>query len=314
MNVGTQTIAGNKTFSGATTFSGGIAGATSFSSPITITPVTNQIVLGTTNTTTISATAPASSSIYTIADVGATAAFVMTAGNQTIAGTKTFSGTIVGGLIEAQGASGEFRLNGATSGGISIIAASVGTHYAILTNAAIATADRTYTIPDAGNNANFLLSEGTKTINGDTVFNGTMTRPNQPSFLVITSATATNATGDGTSYTVAWGTEVYDQGNNFSSNTFTAPVAGKYLLCLNLMTSGNLVGHTVSSVAIVTTNRSYTTENQNLTIGERSFNVMVIADMSAGHTAYVTVQVSGATKVVGVYSQPYTSFSGSLIN
>lgn len=58
-----------------------------------LTATTNQLVLGTTNTTTISATAPAASSVYTIPDVGTSANFVMTAGNQTIAGNKTLSGT-----------------------------------------------------------------------------------------------------------------------------------------------------------------------------------------------------------------------------
>lgn len=75
MSAGTQTIAGAKTFS----------------TQVIINPTTNQIVLGVTNTTTISATAPASSAVYTIPDVGTTASFVMTAGTQTIAGTKTFS-------------------------------------------------------------------------------------------------------------------------------------------------------------------------------------------------------------------------------
>jgi hypothetical protein len=70
---------------------------------LTITPTTNQLVLGTTNTTTISATAPASSAVYTIPDAGANADFVMTNGNQTIAGTKSFSndttGTIQGAVF-----------------------------------------------------------------------------------------------------------------------------------------------------------------------------------------------------------------------
>ncbi len=68
-----------------------ITGAKTFSSAITITPVTNQLVLGVTNTTTISATAPAASRTYTMPDAGGAADFVLTAGNQTLGGTKTFS-------------------------------------------------------------------------------------------------------------------------------------------------------------------------------------------------------------------------------
>jgi hypothetical protein len=61
------------------------------SSTLTNTATSNQIVLGTTNTTTISATAPAASRVYTIPDVLANASFVLTAGAQTIGGAKTFS-------------------------------------------------------------------------------------------------------------------------------------------------------------------------------------------------------------------------------
>jgi hypothetical protein len=61
---------------------------------LTITPTTNQLVLGTTNTTTISSTAPAASRIYTIPDAGGAANFLMSAGTQTIAGANTFSSAV----------------------------------------------------------------------------------------------------------------------------------------------------------------------------------------------------------------------------
>jgi hypothetical protein len=64
--------------------------ALSLENTLSILPTTNQLVLGTTDTTTISATAPASSAVYTIPDVGTTADFVMTAGAQDIGGAKTF--------------------------------------------------------------------------------------------------------------------------------------------------------------------------------------------------------------------------------
>lgn len=67
-----------------------IAGAKTFSSAVTINPTTNQIVLGVTNTTTITSPAPAASRIYTIPDAGGAASFVMTESSQTINGTKTF--------------------------------------------------------------------------------------------------------------------------------------------------------------------------------------------------------------------------------
>lgn len=58
---------------------------------------TNQIILGTTNTITLSSTAPASSRTYTIPDAGGAANVVLDAGNYTIAGTWAFSNTITMG-------------------------------------------------------------------------------------------------------------------------------------------------------------------------------------------------------------------------
>lgn len=57
---------------------------------MTLSAVTNQLVLGTTNTVTINSTAPAASRVYTIPDSGANASFVMTEGAQTINGVKSF--------------------------------------------------------------------------------------------------------------------------------------------------------------------------------------------------------------------------------
>jgi len=65
----------------------GVVSATSAS----LSATTNQLVLGTTTTTTLNAAAPAASAVYTIPDVGTAASFVMSAGAQTVAGVKTFS-------------------------------------------------------------------------------------------------------------------------------------------------------------------------------------------------------------------------------
>ena len=52
-----------------------------------------------------------------------------------------------------------------------------------------------------------------------------VTMPLQPSFLAQPTSTQDNVgITDGTSVTIALGTERYDVGSNFASNTFTAPV------------------------------------------------------------------------------------------
>lgn len=76
--------------------SGQIVEGTSSSNPsfttINLTNTTNQLVLGTTNTSTINSSAPSASRVYTIPDSGANSQFVMSDGNQTINGNKTLSG------------------------------------------------------------------------------------------------------------------------------------------------------------------------------------------------------------------------------
>lgn len=56
-----------------------------------VTSTSNQLSLGQTNITTISADVPVASRTYTIPDSGANSSFVLSDGNQTINGTKTFS-------------------------------------------------------------------------------------------------------------------------------------------------------------------------------------------------------------------------------
>lgn len=65
---------------------------------LSITPTINQLVLGTTNTTTISSVAPVASRTITLPDAGANSYFVLTEGNQTINGTKSFGTTITGSI------------------------------------------------------------------------------------------------------------------------------------------------------------------------------------------------------------------------
>ena len=74
-----------------------VSGASTFASAITITPTSNQIILGSTRTITISAPTPATSSrVLTIPDPGANANFVLSEANATINGIKTFAGQLIG--------------------------------------------------------------------------------------------------------------------------------------------------------------------------------------------------------------------------
>lgn len=83
-----------------------IGGVWTFSNAVTITPTTNQLVLGTTRTVTLTAPTPASTSrVVTIPDLSGDYSVVGTIGTQTIAGSKTFSSPVLipDGAVNATG-------------------------------------------------------------------------------------------------------------------------------------------------------------------------------------------------------------------
>lgn len=108
---------------------------------LTIAKTTNQIILGTTNTVTISSTAPAASRVYTIPDAGGAADFLLTVGAQTITGAKTFADQTL-----------KLQETGSTD--------------VITINVAALSASRDYTLPDAGGSASFVMTAGNQTIGG----------------------------------------------------------------------------------------------------------------------------------------------------
>jgi fibronectin-binding autotransporter adhesin len=195
----------------------------------TIKATTNQLVLGTTNTITISATAPAASSVYTIPDVGTTASFVMTAGAQTIAGAKTLSNALT-----ITPTSNQLVL---------------GTTNTTTINAVAPAASVTYTIPDAGANASFVMTEGTQTINGDKTLSGAT------SLTGVATAKAGNAirfenTG-GTAYTGF--NAAAGQASNISYTLPAVAATANQVLRANSTTPTNLEWATLTTVDAGTT-------------------------------------------------------------
>ena len=85
--------------------------------------------------------------------------------------------------------------------------------------------------PKSGNTwLRYLLSNYFFETNTD----GSINSPVQPTFLVTHTASQSNMTASSDN-TITWGTEVFDIGSNFTSNTFTAPVTGKYLLSVCML-------------------------------------------------------------------------------
>jgi hypothetical protein len=122
--------------------------------------------------------------------------------------------------------------------------------------------------------------------------------PYQPSFSVSTSSNQDNLTYN-TAVTVNYGAEIFDQGANFASNTFTAPLTGKYLLSASLRLQAVDSGASYLNMQIITSNRSYFTIFDPRVFDTDSayfsMNNNVVADMDAGDTAYVTIYQAGGT-------------------
>jgi hypothetical protein len=147
---------------------------------------------------------------------------------------------------------------------------------------------------------------------------GRVTMSGQPAFS-YTQATASNVTGDGTVYQMAFDTQIFEQGgSNVTGGVFTAPVTGKYLLSICIFVNNTGAAHTYKNVQLVTTLKTFrcTTSLIAANIWDtETFTLTVVAEMTAGNTAYVTAQVSGSTKTVAIFggASYATFFSGHLV-
>lgn len=145
---------------------------------------------------------------------------------------------------------------------------------------------------------------------------GEITKPLQPAFTAKASA-VNNVTGDGTTYTLVFDNEIFDQNSDFDgTSTFTAPVTGKYWFACKSSYQGILSTHISTDIGIITSNNSY------YIVSVNPYNAMAdstllgltgstLADMDAGDVATCTVKVQNGTKVIDITAGSY--FSGYLV-
>lgn len=143
--------------------------------------------------------------------------------------------------------------------------------------------------------------------------NGEINFPLQSAFLANHSGTQTDVTGDGTGVTITWGTEIFDQNADFASNTFTAPITGRYYLCTSVFAEGLLSTHTAGTMNIVTSNRTYQFSGMSWAAARSATNYILtqaaqLADMDAADTATVSVVIANGTKVVDFNGTSTNSF------
>jgi hypothetical protein len=146
---------------------------------------------------------------------------------------------------------------------------------------------------------------------------GEVTKPLTPAFLATRSSAANNVTGNGTTYTVDFNNEVFDQNADFSSTTFTAPVTGRYRLTAGALAYGFTEANiTAARIDLVTSNRTYRWSAKNAWANEMPFSISVLADMDAADTATVQITMSGeASDLADIDGQATsnTFFCGELV-
>ncbi len=145
---------------------------------------------------------------------------------------------------------------------------------------------------------------------------GAVTNAVQPAFRAYNSA-LTDVTGDGTTYTVVFANEAYDQNNDFDgTSTFTAPTAGRYLLTALISVSG-FSGSVADNMTmeLITSNDIYQNAHIATNIPESTHTLVIsiVADMDASDTATVTLAVSGESSDLADIMAGAAHFSGVLL-
>jgi hypothetical protein len=143
---------------------------------------------------------------------------------------------------------------------------------------------------------------------------GRVTMPYQPAFLAQPSSNQANIAIN-ENVDIALGTEIFDQGANFASSTFTAPVTGKYQLQANVRLEDLDAAANYYHLNIETSNRAY------YNIIDPDFGqdaaywtlvITVLADMDASDTAKLSILQSSGTSQTDIHAG-FTTFSGYLV-
>jgi len=128
---------------------------------------------------------------------------------------------------------------------------------------------------------------------------GEVTKPLQPCVYVHKSSDQTNIAVDA-DVTVTWQTEVFDIGANFASNTFTAPVTGKYLVNYSLRLDDVDSASTYYYVGLIFSNRAVyplwapTSFSGDVTYWNPAGSI--VADMDASDTFSLVIRQASGTQ------------------
>ena len=145
--------------------------------------------------------------------------------------------------------------------------------------------------------------------------NGHITKPLQPAFQARPASNQTNIAING-DREVVFGTEVFDNNSDFSSNTFTAPVTGKYLITYSLYLENLDSAANYFEAFINTSNRTYYGSSIDPDFADADWNYhslssSCVVDMDAGDTATMEINQSVGTAQTDIATASF--FSGVLV-
>ena len=144
---------------------------------------------------------------------------------------------------------------------------------------------------------------------------GIITKPLQPAFLVHPASQQSNISIN-TDVTVVFGTEVFDQNSDFASNTFTAPVTGKYQFNVFFRLAQIDTAADYIEIKLVTSNRTlqlaiFDPDGLDSDAAYWQVSAGVLTDMDASDTASIQIRQVAGTAQLDI--QVETSFSGYLV-
>ena len=149
--------------------------------------------------------------------------------------------------------------------------------------------------------------------------NGHITKPLQPAFFATKTSAQSNMAA-GSEVPITFNSERFDNNGDFASNTFTAPVTGKYQLNANVGFNQLETGASYIIIYINTSNKkhfSYIDPGKFASdLDYYSINFAVLADMDANDTStlgYLQVLGTEGVDLVGGAGDIATSFSGHLV-
>ena len=145
---------------------------------------------------------------------------------------------------------------------------------------------------------------------------GAVTMPNQPAFSATMSSALTNFSLS-TAHKLPFNNEIFDNNSDFntSTNTFTAPVTGKYQLNTFVRVDNMDTGAGYYHLYFYTSNRYYfdiITPHFTSDVTYQSMQVSMLADMDANDTAFVSIFQSGGAVQSDISAEADSHFSGYL--